>query len=110
MNPTTTNEADAAIEREIQEKGLTADRVTPDRIDALMARMQFSYHQAYTSTFCYAFLDGKFLVATGHSACVSLANFDSELGEKIAKANALKLARDRLWELEGYALYQRLNN
>ena len=99
---------DNAIEREIKNKGLTAPRVTPDRIDALMARVEFRFHVEETSTFCHAFLDGQFLLATGHSACVSKTNFDKELGQKIAKENVLKPARDKLWELEGYALRQRL--
>lgn len=97
-----------AIEQEIKNKGLTAPRVTPDRIDALMARVQFRFHVEETSTFCHAFLDGEFFLATGHSACVSKTNFDWELGQKIAKENVLKPARDKLWELEGYALRQRL--
>ncbi len=99
---------DNAVEREIKSRGLTAPRVTPDRIDALMARVQFRFHVEETSTFCHAFLDGEFMLATGHSACVSKTNFDRELGQKIAKENVLKPARDKLWELEGYALRQRL--
>ncbi len=99
---------DNTIEQEIKNKGLTAPRVTPDRIDALMARVEFRFHVEETSTFCHAFLDGQFFLATGHSACVSKTNFDKEMGQKIAKENVLKPARDKLWELEGYALRQRL--
>lgn len=102
------NQTDAALEAEILTKGLTAPRVTPARIDALMDRVQFNFHVLGTSTFCYAFLDAEFYLATGHSACVSKANFDAELGRKIAMDNVLKPARDKLWELEGYALRQRL--
>lgn len=100
---------DDTIEAEILAKGLTAPRVTPDRINALMARVQFNWHVQGTSTFCHAFLDGEFYLATGHSACVSKANFDEELGQKISKENVMKPARDKLWELEGYALRERLS-
>lgn len=101
-------QTDNTIEAEILAKGLTAPRVTPDRIDALMARVQFTFHVEATSTFCHAFLDGEFFLATGHSACVSKENFDAEIGQKIAKANVMKPTSDKLWELEGYALRSRL--
>ncbi len=107
-NTTSPQTDDNAIEQEIKNKGLTAPRVTPDRIDALIARVQFRFHVEETSTFCHAFLDGEFFLATGHSACVSKTNFDWELGQKIAKENVLKPARDKLWELEGYALRERM--
>ena len=102
------NSSDTAIEAEIVAKGLAAPRVTPDRIAALMARVQFQFHVVGTSTFCYAFLDAEFYLAAGHSACVSKENFDAEIGQKIAKANVMKPASDKLWELEGYALRARL--
>lgn len=103
-----THESDMAAEAEIVAKGLTAPRVTPDRIDALMARVVFTFHTQATSTFCFAFLDGEFLLATGHSACVSKSNFDAAFGCRTAKENVMKPARDKLWELEGYALRERL--
>lgn len=96
-----------AIEDEIQAKGLTAPRVTKADIDALMARIVYTYDvrpNGSTSTLAHAFLDGEFLLASGHSACVSVENFDAELGMKIATENARKAAENKLWELEGYAL------
>ena len=100
---------DEAIEQQIQQKGLTAPRVTPADIAALADRVEFEYVQINTSTFCHAFLDGKFYLATGHSACVSVENFDAELGQQIAARNVEKPMLDKLWELEGYALYKQLN-
>ena len=41
----------------------------------------------------------------GESACVSPANFDAEVGKKIAFDNAV----EKIWALEGYALRERLN-
>lgn len=104
---------DADIEREIQAKGLTtAPRVTPADIDALMARVQYIvpvHAGETTSTFVHAYLDGKFYLASGHSACVSLENFNEVTGIRIAKGKAETAARDKLWELEGYALHKSLN-
>jgi hypothetical protein len=60
-----------------------------------------------TSTFIHAFLDGTFYLASGHSACVSPENFDFKIGAQIAHGNAQTKAREKLWELEGYALFKR---
>jgi hypothetical protein len=61
-----------------------------------------------TSTFAHAYLDG-FYLATGHSACVSPANFNAEEGSKYALNACLPKAEDKLWELEGYALRKELD-
>lgn len=99
---------DQKFEQEILDKGLTAPRVTFDSIQALMNRVVYVSHvpAGTTSTFVHAFLDGKFFLATGYTACVSLENFDAALGEKYAKDKAVTAARDKLWELEGYALFK----
>ena len=98
---------DQKIEHEIQEKGLTAPRVTSQQIDVLMNEVTYVTVQpaGSTSTFVHAYLDGKFFLGSGHSACVSPENFNAELGERIARGKAETLARDKLWELEGYLLY-----
>lgn len=98
------------IENEIQAKGLTAPRVTPDQIDAMMARVVYRHagFEGTTSIIVAAFLDSEFYLGCGHSACVSKANFDPEIGFKIAKASAEKVDRDKLWELEGYFLRRNL--
>jgi hypothetical protein len=95
---------DQTIDAEIQAKGLTAPRVTPAQIEDLVMRVVFVYARHGTSTFCHAFLDGLFYLASGHSACISPQNFDAALGQKIALENVQKPMRDKLWELEGYAL------
>lgn len=99
---------DAQIEAEIQDKGKTAPRVTPDQISALQARVQYKWEYFHTSTLCHAFLDGEFYLATGHSACVSLDNYDKEIGDRIALADATSKTAKQLWLLEGYALRKSL--
>jgi hypothetical protein len=54
-------------------------------------------------TFCVLQLKNGFTV-TGESACAHPENFDREIGQKIARANAVQ----KIWQLEGYVLRQRL--
>jgi hypothetical protein len=94
---------DQAIEQEIQAKGLTAPRVTPQRIEEVQVAGQYHVFPGTTVTVCCLTLKNGFTV-TGESACASPENFDEELGRKIA----LKNAQDKIWALEGYALRERL--
>lgn len=102
-------QADQRMESEITAAGLDAPRVTADQIQALMDRVVFRYEhpEGATSTFAHAFLGG-FYLATGHSACVSPENYKPALGQKYAREQAEPKARDKLWELEGYALHKQL--
>jgi len=52
---------------------------------------------------CVLTLKNGFTV-TGESACASPENYNQEIGEKIAKENAV----DKIWPLEGYLLKQKL--
>ena len=101
--------SDTTIEDMIQEKKLTAPRITTERIQALCDRVSHTFEVQGTATFCHAFLDGKFYLASGFSACVSPENFDLGIGRKIAFENMSTLARNKLWELEGYILYSGMN-
>jgi len=94
---------DDEIEQEILDKGLTAPRLTPARIDALIVNEQYHVFDDTAVTVCCLTLENGFNVV-GESAPVSPTNFDSELGRKIAHQNA----RDKIWALEGYRLKQRL--
>lgn len=103
---------DEAAEQLIRAVGADeAPRVTKEVIDALMARIVYTCEQrpnGSTTTLCHAFLDGQFFLATGMSACVSVENFNAELGRELATGKAANAARDKLWELEGYRLYRSL--
>ncbi|MFA5040037.1 MAG: Gp49 family protein [Bdellovibrionales bacterium] len=87
------------IEKEIQEKGLTAKRLTPADIDAVIAKEYYHRVPETTMTICVLTIRNGFMV-TGESAAVSLENFDEEIGKKIAYENA----RNKIWALEGYLL------
>lgn len=95
--------SEQAIEQEIQEKGLTAPRLTPELIDKAVKDKAFHVFGDTCLTVCCLTLQNGFTV-TGESACASPANFNKELGEKIAFENA----RNKIWMLEGYLLKQRL--
>ena len=92
------------IEQEIQDKGLTAPRLTPGAIDATIAGEQYHVFEGTTLTVCCLTLRNGFTV-TGESACASPENFDREIGETIARNNA----REKIWALEGYLLKERLH-
>jgi len=99
---------DVEMEAEIQEKKLDAPRITLDYINQLVSeRVTYRFEQpkGTTSTFCHAFLDDAFYLVTGRTACVSLDNFDAELGMKFAQQSAANQAQDKLFELEGWRLY-----
>lgn len=91
------------IEQEIQDKGLTAPRVTPEQVDVMIEYESYHRFNATNVVVCCLTLRNGFNVV-GHSACASDENFDMEIGMKIAKENA----RSKIWELEGYLLRQKI--
>ena len=108
---------EAAIEAEIQAKGKTAPRITPEHIDDQI-RAEF-YLNAYDATvacgepavddlkvltLCVLVLKNGFIL-TGESACASPENYDADIGRKIARDNA----RNKIWQLEGYLLRSQLH-
>ena len=94
---------DNEIEKEIQEKKLTAPRVTPDQIEQVIVSEQYHVFAGTTFTACLLTLKNGYTVL-GESACASPENFNAELGRKIARENA----KNKIWQLEGYLLKQKL--
>lgn len=78
-----------------------APRVTPEIIRAKIVDKTVLRHGLLT--ICILKLENGFTV-TGESACVSEANYDADIGERIAEENAF----EKIWPLEGYLLAQRL--
>jgi hypothetical protein len=115
--------ADAIIEAEIQAKGLTAPRVTPDDIQReIVGEHYFTAEQGARHpdaqnpldfgnipenlgllTFCVLVLRNGFTV-TGESACASPENFDAAIGRRIARENAMQ----KIWPLLGFRLRDKL--
>lgn len=94
---------EAKLEQAIQRKGLTAPRLTPSDIDALIRQARYHVFAGTTVTVCCITLANGFTVV-GDSACASPENFDEEIGREIAFNNA----RDNIWALAGYALRENL--
>ena len=91
-------------EEEIVKKGLTAPRVTPERLEEVIVSEQYHVFPNTTFTACLLTLKNGYTVL-GESACASPENFNAELGRKIARDNA----KNKIWALEGYLLRQKLS-
>ena len=109
------------IEKEINDKGLNAPRITPADVEANISSEW--YINAGTGvvpddfqppvnaksplnwlTICVLVLKNGFTV-TGESACASPENYNQELGRKIARQKAV----EKIWPLMGYALRSELS-
>ena len=100
---------DNQIEQEIQDKGLTAPRVTPADIDANIVHTEIVKHISPSGQVLrWAVLTTRngYAVTGRPSASASSANDNAEIGEKVAIENA----RQELWPLMGYALKEQLHN
>jgi hypothetical protein len=95
---------DNEIEKEIQEKGLSAPRVTPDQLEQVIVSEQYHVFPNTTFTACLLTLQNGYTVL-GESACASPENFDADLGRKIARDTA----KNKIWALEGYLLRSKLS-
>lgn len=118
--------SDVEFERELVSKGLTAPRVTPAGIEAIIAGEYYftgldgalktcnrsgsieaavpHHRQLGLLTFCVLVLKNGFTV-TGESACASPENFNAAAGQKAARNNAI----GKIWPLEGYLLREKLH-
>lgn len=101
---------DAEMERDIEALGLTAPRITPEQIDALMAGVTYDVHviPGTTTTIATAIAANGFTLAIGMTACADPANFNAEFGAKYAIQDAASKAKAMLWKLEGWRLKCRL--
>lgn len=91
------------IEKEIQDNNLNAPRLTPEHIDSVIVGETYTNLPDGRTVVCQLTLKNGFTV-DGKSACVSKDNFNQEIGNKISRSNA----REKIWELEGYLLKQKL--
>lgn len=93
------------IEQEIQNKNLNAQRLTPELIDSVIISEHYYIFPDTQTTVCCLKLANGFTVI-GESACASPENFDEEIGRKIAR----EAARNKIWQLEGYLLKEKLKS
>lgn len=98
---------DEAIEQEIQDKKLTAPRVTSSDIGANIADVEIVKHVTKSGQVLrWAILTTQngFAVVGRPSASASSENDDADIGARIAVDNS----RNELWPLMGYALKQKI--
>lgn len=107
---------DEKSELDIVRAGMTAPRITPDMVNALVDRTIYVtvVPEGTTSTFVHSYLvshngKSKFALGTGHSACVSPENFNAEIGYNIAMSKCVQATKDKLWELLGFGLFMTLD-
>ena len=93
------------IEKEIQEKGLIQERITPADIENVIKSEQYYRFPGTTLTICLLTLSNGFYV-TGESGCENTEKFCEDLGKKRAKENAKR----KIWVLESYLLRQKLHH
>lgn len=90
---------DQDVENKVAELGLSAPRVTNEEVYANIVGETYTTLPNGRTTICQLTLRNGFTVE-GKSACVSLANYNKELGDALAKADAVK----QIWPLMGYHL------
>ena len=78
-------------------------KLTKDDVLGAIRKEDYTVLNDGRTTICQLTLQNGFTVV-GVSACVDPKNFDKEIGQGIAKDNAV----EKVWELEGYLLRQRL--
>ena len=85
---------------EIDYSNHNSNRVTPDQIKNLLdtAETQEAVFWNKEIVVSYKLVSG--FTVLGRGACVDPANFNIEIGRKIAR----KQVEDQLWQLEGYLL------
>lgn len=89
-------------EEMIRKKGLNAPRLSPEKIDAVIVGKTFTKLPSGKCMICEITLQNGYTVR-GEAACVSPANFDQEIGEKISFEDA----RNKIWQFEGYLLQEK---
>lgn len=112
---------EAQTEAMIIEKGKTAPRITPAMVDEAILSIHYAngadilaFHNGGEPfptarenmpllTICTIVCKNGFVIV-GKSACASPENYDREIGEKVAFADA----RQQIWALEGYQLRTQL--
>lgn len=84
---------------------MTAPKVSLEHVNAAIKKETYTVLPDGRTTICQLTLDNGFTVE-GASVCVSIANFNKELGEKYSKEKAI----DKAWAFLGFRLADRLND
>lgn len=85
-------------------------KLSKDYIDSLLSEVVVHTTTSNVPTphvTAFAWL-GTFQLGTAISKAVDPANFNEDLGIEYSTKDVLKIAENKLWELEGYHLYKTL--
>ncbi|MEA1988066.1 MAG: Gp49 family protein [Pseudomonadota bacterium] len=74
-------------------------KLTPQDINDVIVDEEYHRFPETTVTVCCLTLENGYNVI-GKSATINTANFDEEIGNDVARADAVR----QIWELEGYLL------
>lgn len=77
---------------------MTENRVTQAEIDALLDLAQTQEHVFWEKELVVSYRLPCGFTVLGRGACIDPANFDLEIGRKVARDDAA----NQLWQLEGY--------
>jgi hypothetical protein len=91
------------LENRIVELRLTAPRLTPEHIDNMIKGITYTVLPSAKVMVCEITLLNGFTVH-GEGSAVSKANFNEEIGREVSFKNA----REKIWQLEGYLLQDKL--
>lgn len=92
------------LDTELPEASEVAPRVTPGRIDEVIVNTEFYVFPGTTLTVCCLTLKNGAKVVGHNYGAIDTTRQDWEKGRIEARA----VAREKVWELEGYALRDRL--
>lgn len=104
------SEADQNFEKILAGLGLPGPRVTLAMVEEILATVTYDTRviKGTTCTQAVAILPSGFVLATGQAASADPANFNPALGIERAISKARDLAREAIWQNEGYRLSQAL--
>lgn len=87
-------------------------KVDPKVIKAKLAKVEIQFHRfpKTNAVFAIAHDDTGFILGTGIGSSIDPKEFKITIGKKVAKEQALKNAEDKLWEIEGILLKEKLKS
>lgn len=100
MDPLTPSMSEEQLTQALNNR--PGETVTREVIRSRIKQVDYTVLPNTTVTICSITLDNGYSVR-GESACVDPANFDAEIGEKLAYDNAFA----KLWPLFGFLLAER---
>lgn len=77
---------------------MSDNRVTSEQIEALLNQAETQEHTFWEKELVVSYRLPSGFTVTGRGACIDPANFDLEVGRRVAREDAA----NQLWQLEGY--------